>query len=91
MPVHGQRRSGFRAIPTLVVLMAGRTLPLIAQRLIGSGWRADTPVAVVREAGLPSQRVWRTSLASAEHDTATAEGGLSPCVVIIGRVVAEGD
>ncbi|GLC46658.1 hypothetical protein PLESTB_001549600 [Pleodorina starrii] len=76
-------------LPTLVLLMGGRNLPTIVTRLRDTGWPADTPVAVVRDAGLPEQRVWHSRLDTVEADTADA-GSLSPCVMIIGRVAESG-
>ena len=42
--------------------------------------------AIVREAGLPQQRVWRAELGGIVEATAGA-GALSPCVVVVGQVV----
>lgn len=36
--------SAYQHIPTLVVLMGGRQLGVIAQQLQATGWPADTPV-----------------------------------------------
>lgn len=47
-------------------------------------------VAVVRSAGLPEQRVWRSSLAHVAVDT-QGQGPLSPCVVVVGEVVSLGE
>jgi siroheme synthase len=38
--------AAFRAIPTLVILMGGRALPLIVQQLQATGWADDTHVSV---------------------------------------------
>jgi hypothetical protein len=45
--------AAFRAIPTLVILMGGRALPLIVQQLQATGWADDTPVSVVEH-----QQAW---------------------------------
>jgi siroheme synthase len=45
-------------------------------------------VAVIKQAGLPSQSSWVSTLGSVEqhlHDLLTT---LSPCVVVVGKVVA---
>ena len=68
----------------LVVLMGGAALPEIAERLLAAGRAPATPVAVVRAAGTPEQRVWRSSLGSVAADTAGE--ALSPCVVVVGAV-----
>jgi len=47
---------------TLVFYMGIGTLPLIAERLIGNGKAPDTPVALVGNATLPTQRVVRAPL-----------------------------
>jgi siroheme synthase len=41
-------------------------------------------VAVVRNAGAPEQRVWRSTLGRVAADTAGSE--LSPCIVVVGAV-----
>lgn len=35
----------YRHIPTLVILMGARALPIIVHKLQGTGWRATTPVS----------------------------------------------
>ncbi len=53
----------------------------------------------MRSAGLPEQRVWRTTLGAVDEQWVAGAGPLSPCVVVIGRVAgtageqaaAEGD
>ncbi|GLI64507.1 hypothetical protein VaNZ11_007771 [Volvox africanus] len=72
-------------LPTLVLLMAGRGLGEIATRLQDTGWPTDTPVVVIRAAGLSQQQVWYSRLDRVKTDTANVES-LSPCVVVIGRV-----
>lgn len=71
-------------LDTLVLLMAGASLPEVVAALARYGKPPDMPAVVVRSAGLPQQRVWRGSLGSI---VARTEGEkLSPCVVIIGGV-----
>lgn len=69
---------------TLVVLMGGRSLPAIAQRLISRGQHPDTPVVVIRWAGQPQQQIWQGTLLTIGQRTRGAT--LSPCVVVIGQV-----
>ena len=111
--------AAFSRIPTLVILMAGRALPAIVNKLMNStgqpgdfsdvaadskgmrlntaedavmqqGHRAgrgpDTPVVVVKAAGLVDQRVWHSTLGKVVSDTSGQD--LSPCVVVIGNVSA---
>eukprot|EP00741_Cyanophora_paradoxa_P009713 tig00001604_g9410.t1 len=67
-------------------LMAGRALPELMEGLVGAGLDPATPVAVIRWAGRPDQRVWEGTAGSIVG--ATAGERLSPCVVVVGRVVA---
>ena len=64
--------------------MAGASLPEVVAALGNHGKPPETPVVVVRSAGLPQQRIWRGSLGSIVQRTAGEK--LSPCVVIIGDV-----
>ena len=64
------------AMDTAVFLMGGRVLGAIAEKLMAAGRADSTPVAVVRWAGTPQQRVWEGSLSRIAHDTAGEE--LSP-------------
>ena len=43
---------------TVVLLMSLATRGVIAARLLGQGWRSDTPAAIVQAAGLPEQATW---------------------------------
>lgn len=82
--VEGIDWDAFSRIPTLVILMAGRGLPRIVQKLLALGRQASTPVAVVHAAGLLKQRVWRSTLGCLVQDTEDQD--LSPCVVVVGDV-----
>eukprot|EP00879_Flechtneria_rotunda_P028855 GHRR01031087.1.p1 GENE.GHRR01031087.1~~GHRR01031087.1.p1 ORF type:complete len:294 (+),score=97.03 GHRR01031087.1:483-1364(+) len=77
--------AAFRHIPTLVVLMGGRSLPVITKQLQATDWQPTTPVAVVRQAGTESQTAWFSTLQDIVKDTEAA-GPLSPCVIVIGQV-----
>ena len=70
---------------TLVLLMAVGRLPAVCAALLAGGRDAETPVAVVQDATLPTQRTLVTSLARAHDDAA---GVSAPAVVVIGEVVA---
>ena len=69
-----------------MLLMGGRNLETVVERLLQAGRPAATPVAVVREAALPTQREWRGTLGSIVGDT--QEEALSPCIIIVGEVSA---
>ena len=72
------------ALDTLVLLMAGRTLPKVVDRLLQHGRSPETPIAVVREAASEAQQVWAGSLGNIVERTAGE--ALSPCVVVVGQV-----
>jgi uroporphyrin-III C-methyltransferase len=72
-----------RSAPVLVMYMAARHLPAIAQRLLDAGRSADEPVAVVANATLPEQEVVRLTLSAA----AAARDLPTPAVVVVGRTV----
>jgi uroporphyrin-III C-methyltransferase len=72
---------------TLVVLMGvGRRAPLAA-RLIDRGWSRETPAAIVADASLPQQQVWRGTLDDLASDGARLEGD-GPATIVIGAVAA---
>lgn len=68
---------------TLVVLMGAARARSIALRLIAAGMAADTPVAVVTDATLATQREQRMTLG--ELGTEPVE---SPSVIVVGAVAA---
>jgi len=70
---------------TLVLLMAVGRLAAVSEALVAGGRGPDTPVAVVQDATLPTQRTVRTTLARAAMDAADVR---APAVVVVGEVVA---
>lgn len=72
-------------IDTLVVLMAGRTLPMVVQQLLRHGRAPTTAIAAIHAAGHPQQDIWIGSLESIVVQTAGIR--LSPVVLVIGEVV----
>src|SRR5580704_5100673 len=72
---------------TLVLLMAVERLQLIAETLIRHGRLPDTPVAVVADGTLPTQRTITGTLQSVAAQAAAA-GIRPPAVVVVGEVVA---
>jgi uroporphyrin-III C-methyltransferase/precorrin-2 dehydrogenase/sirohydrochlorin ferrochelatase len=72
---------------TLVLLMAVALLPDHVTRLLDAGADADTPVAIIENATLPTQRVTRAPLASVA-DVAAAQGVRAPAVIVVGDVAA---
>ncbi|MBE9079894.1 uroporphyrinogen-III C-methyltransferase [Romeria aff. gracilis LEGE 07310] len=77
--------SALSRLETLVLLMGGRRLPEICQRLQQHGQRGEMPVAVIRWASQPQQQVWQGTLLSISQQTRGAR--LSPCIIVIGEVV----
>jgi len=71
---------------TLVLLMATEHLPVIAETLIRHGRNARTPVSVITDGTLPSQRTINARLDTVARDVAGA-GIKPPAVVVVGEVV----
>ncbi|GAB3213967.1 uroporphyrinogen-III C-methyltransferase [Marinactinospora thermotolerans] len=71
---------------TIVALMGVERVGAIADALTGHGRSPDTPVAVVQEATLPSQRVLTATLGTVATEVARA-GIRPPAVLVIGEVV----
>ncbi|MGH3785261.1 MAG: uroporphyrinogen-III C-methyltransferase [Pseudonocardiaceae bacterium] len=74
---------------TLVLLMAVERIGVFADTLITYGRSSDTPVAVIADGTLRSQRVVHSTLCDVAADAAS-EGIRPPAIVVIGPVVALG-
>ena len=74
---------------TIVVLMGVDRIAAFAEILLRHGRPADTPVAVVQDGTMPSQRTLVSTLDSVAGDM-TAGGIRPPAVIVIGPVVAIG-
>jgi uroporphyrin-III C-methyltransferase len=72
-------------IDTLVILMGGRTLPRIVQKLQENGRSPFFPIAIIRNSGRKNQQIWVGNLANIVEKT--IDISLSPCVIIVGKVV----
>ena len=72
---------------TVVLLMAVQNLPAIAARLVAAGRPADSPVAVVADGSMPTQRTLWSTLGTIEADVAV-DPVRPPAIVVIGDVVA---
>ena len=72
---------------TLVLLMATEHLRVIAETLIRHGRNAQTPVSVITNGTLPSQRTINARLDTVARDAAGA-GIKPPAVVVVGEVVS---
>lgn len=75
-----------RSRGTLVLLMAVERMDSIAQALMHHGRDPDTPVRVVQDGTLPTQRVVTATLATVTG-RAAGEGIRPPSIVIVGDVV----
>ncbi|XTZ11879.1 MAG: uroporphyrinogen-III C-methyltransferase, partial [cyanobacterium endosymbiont of Rhopalodia inflata] len=73
-------------IDTLVILMAGRTLPQIVSQLQKNGRSFLEPVAIIRQGGSPQQEVWISTLGDIVNQVSGVS--LSPAVIVIGEVVS---
>src|SRR5437763_4203213 len=75
-----------RGSPVIVLYMGLRHLGPIAAELIAAGRAPGEPVAIVRKATTPAQRVLVTSLAKAA--AAAAEAGIEgPTIIAVGEIV----
>jgi uroporphyrin-III C-methyltransferase/precorrin-2 dehydrogenase/sirohydrochlorin ferrochelatase len=72
---------------SLVVLMGYGRRQALARRLIDGGWARATPAALIADASLPQQAVWRGTLA----DLAAGGGAMEsagPTTMVVGAVAA---
>ena len=72
---------------TIVVVMGFSRRIALAAHLMEGGWRRDTPAAIVSEATLPQQQVWRGTLAQLAESGSDVRG-LGPALIVIGHVAA---
>ncbi|MFT4044294.1 MAG: uroporphyrinogen-III C-methyltransferase [Gordonia sp. (in: high G+C Gram-positive bacteria)] len=70
---------------TLVLMMAVERVGVFADALLDGGKPADTPVAMIENGSLPTQRLIRTDLGHA-GETAAREDLRPPAIVVIGAV-----
>jgi uroporphyrin-III C-methyltransferase len=74
------------SVDTLVVLMAAHLLVDVCAEIVAAGRAADTPAAVVEQAGTLRQRVISGTLASLP-DLARAADVRAPATLVVGEVV----
>lgn len=74
-------------IGTVVFLMGVKNLPQICQNLIAAGRAPETPVAMIQNGTLPTQRTVTGTLATIP-EIAVREGVQPPAVTVVGEVVA---
>jgi uroporphyrin-III C-methyltransferase/precorrin-2 dehydrogenase/sirohydrochlorin ferrochelatase len=71
---------------TLVLLMATEHLAAVADTLVRTGRNGQTPVSVISDGTLPSQRTMNATLDTVARDASEA-GIRPPAVVVVGEVV----
>lgn len=72
-------------IETLVILMGGKSLKIIIERLLAHGRSNDEAIAIIRNCSLVTQQIWSGTLADILDQTQGVS--LSPSIIIIGQVV----
>lgn len=72
-------------LDTLVILMGGHRLPQIIHALLTAGKAPQTAIAIVKNAGRPTQQTWVGTLADMVEKTRGQR--LSPSVITIGAAV----
>jgi uroporphyrin-III C-methyltransferase/precorrin-2 dehydrogenase/sirohydrochlorin ferrochelatase len=70
---------------TIVLMMGVERLPQFAEALLTGGRPADTPVAIIEDGTMRTQRVMKSTLDSVAGD-AKAAGVRPPAVIVIGPV-----
>jgi uroporphyrin-III C-methyltransferase/precorrin-2 dehydrogenase/sirohydrochlorin ferrochelatase len=75
------------SLGTLVLLMAVQRIGPVAAELLRHGRRPDTPVCVISDGTMPTQRTINSTLEQLE-DVLTREGIRPPAIVVVGDVVS---
>ena len=71
---------------TLVILMGGRSLPIIVQKLQEYGRSSKFPIAIIKNGGRSDQKLWKGTLENIVEKTSQIP--LSPCIIVVSKVVA---
>jgi uroporphyrinogen III methyltransferase/synthase len=82
---HSEADAQIPSADTLVYYMGGAHIAGIARKLIASGRREDTPVALAHNVSLPDQKVWYSSLKELQHSLIKYP---TPILVAVGEVVS---
>lgn len=72
-------------VDTLVILMGGKNLAIITQKLQEYGRANDYPIAIIKNGGNSQQQIWKGTLNNIVEKTANIS--LSPCIIVVGKVV----
>lgn len=75
-----------RGSGTLVLLMAVDRIGAVAETLVGYGWQVSTPVSVIADGTMPTQRTIYSTLGKVSRQV-DSEGIRPPAIVVIGDVV----
>ncbi|GAB2782569.1 uroporphyrinogen-III C-methyltransferase [Amycolatopsis magusensis] len=90
-PGHPQSLTDWSALArlrgTIVLMMGVERLPQFAGTLLEGGRPGDTPVAIIEDGTMRTQRVLRSTLATVADDAASA-GVRPPAIIVIGPVAA---
>ncbi|MGA6167593.1 uroporphyrinogen-III C-methyltransferase [Amycolatopsis magusensis] len=90
-PGHPQSLTDWSALArlrgTIVLMMGVERLPRFAGTLLEGGRPGDTPVAIIEDGTMRTQRVLRSTLATVADDAAAA-GVRPPAIIVIGPVAA---
>lgn len=71
---------------TLAIYMGKSAAPTVARNLLEAGMRGDTPVAMVENASLPTERIFQSSLALLPIAARSALG-TGPALILIGAAM----
>ena len=85
--VHGLAAPEAREGLTLIVAMGFGRRAALSGCLLGAGWPAETPAAIVAGASLPTEQVWRGSLGGVVRGEDSVTGD-DPAILIVGEVAA---
>jgi uroporphyrinogen III methyltransferase/synthase len=82
---HSEKELQTPSADTLVYYMGGANIADIAQKLVASGRREDTPAALLHNVSLPGQKIWYSSLKELQHSLIKYP---TPVLMIVGEVVS---
>jgi uroporphyrin-III C-methyltransferase / precorrin-2 dehydrogenase / sirohydrochlorin ferrochelatase len=72
---------------TVVILMGSARRAALSAQLLAAGWDTGTPAAIVANGTLPTQQVWRGTLADIAAGLAAIDTE-GPAVIVVGAVAA---
>ncbi|MBF2055933.1 MAG: uroporphyrinogen-III C-methyltransferase [Cyanobacterium sp. T60_A2020_053] len=69
-------------LDTLIILMGGKNLPIIIEKLLENQRPSTQPITIIKNAGRSNQQIWYSNLGNVINETANIQ--LSPSVIVIG-------